>query len=150
MKRIFLILILFFAGFILARVTEQNDMFGTESDPVALDTLTNADTIETRTILFDEPDEMGGSISVGGYIRNLTGDTVSVTPEWSRVRAKYPTRFGPWHAMSAITCAAGTDSIAYELDISGDANWQFGWGYAVRYITSGTHTTEIESVGSHR
>jgi len=149
MKQIFIIIFLFISVIIHGQITGQNDLFGIDSSPAALDTLTNADTVLTRTILFDRPDDMGGSINVGGYIKNLTGDTVSVTPEYSKVRAKHPTRYGPWQAMSAITCAAGTDSIAYELDISGDSP-AFCWGYRVRYITSGTHTTKIESVGSHR
>jgi len=158
MKQIFIIISMVLAVLVYARITEQNNMFGTDDEPAALDTLTNADTSQTRTIIFDEPDEMGGSISVSGYIVNLTGDTVAVTPEWARVYAKYDTRLGPWHAFAkvsgasatTITCAAGTDSIKYELNISDEAAWQFGWGYAVRYIASGTHTTKIESIGSHR
>ena len=124
------------------------DMFGTDDDPVKLDTLVNADTVTTRTIIFKDPEEMGGSISVSGKLRLLSGATVTVTPEWARGYDKYPLDLGPWHSMTDITT---TDSTEYELDISSEPSWQFGWGYAVRYRTaSGSQQTEVKSVESSR
>ena len=152
MKCLFFIIFLLFSCSLFAQnITGMEDMFGTTSNPVALDTLTNTDSTQTRTILFGKPYYMGGSVSVSGYIKNLTVDTVNVVPKYARVYAKYSTRLGPFHTLSTITISSGSDSVLYELNISGDSNWQFGWGYALRYVvSSGTHTTKIESVGSHR
>jgi hypothetical protein len=150
MKTIISIIILVLICSGLMGQSEENMLFGTASNPAALDTLINADSTQSRTIIFKYPDHMGGAISVSGYAKTLTGSNAVIIPKWSRVYRTDTLKTALWHSMSSFVASGGTGT-GYELEISAESAYQMCWGYAVRFVTATvSHTTEIEAIGSHR
>lgn len=146
MKATMIIAILLLIFSITTAQHNENKMFGTKGSPLATHTLTNADSVESRTILFDYLMHKGGAVSVSGYGLTLSGENAVITPSYRRVTRTDTVRYGNWHAMTPFT--ASGDSTKYELKIYGDTNYMNCRGYQIKFVTTtASHSTKIEAIG---
>ncbi len=120
---------------VFAQVQDE-PLFGTSFNPVAFDTIdTQTDTLYSRPIIFADLNNVGGALSISGYIKRLSGTDTTFTCQLRMITdvSEGTYDYDIWRNLGTISLK---DSTRYMFDVGSLSWWTVCHGYQVRFIPS--------------